>query len=68
MAEMMRAKCETIHVVVTNNKGTPVWRNYSTGSDAVARIFFTARVNPHEKNVNESWLVITRGDALFITV
>jgi hypothetical protein len=48
MAEMMRANCETIHAVVTNNKGTPVWINYSAGSDAVARILFTTRRNPYE--------------------
>lgn len=48
MTEMMRANCETIHVIVTNNKGTLVWRNYSAGSNAVARICITTRVNPYE--------------------
>jgi phosphomannomutase len=48
MAKAMRAKCETIDVVVANNKGTPVWSNYSAGFGAVACIGVTAHVNPHE--------------------
>lgn len=68
MAEMMRAKCETIYVVVTNNKGTSVWRNYSAGSDAVAHNFLLHALIYTKQNVNESWLVITSGDTSFITV
>jgi hypothetical protein len=48
MAKAMRAKCETIYVVVANSKGTPVRINYSAGFGAVACVVVTAHVNPHE--------------------